>query len=391
MTDLQNSPPGFGVYVHWPFCESKCPYCDFNSHVSESVDQTAWCDALVREIDWVANSLDETTARRPTVSSIFFGGGTPSLMPPKTTAAVLDAIHRAFPVHADVEITLEANPSSVETDRFQAYADAGVNRVSIGVQSLSDDTLKFLGRRHNAASALRAIESAAKVFARYSFDMIYAQPNQTPAQWERELTNAIALSGEHLSVYQLTIESGTPFSRNGVLAAPEGTAETLFHITADMLAEAGLPAYEISNHAKPGAECQHNLLYWRGGSHVGIGPGAHGRLMDANGHWQSHYRIHGPERWLAQVFEQGHGTAKTTPISTPERIDEAILMGLRLRTGLSRDDFTYATGQTYEQALNQDNLSVLVDGGFLILNDAGLRATDDGWLRLNAVIGRLLC
>ncbi len=390
MSAVQTSGPGFGVYVHWPFCESKCPYCDFNSHVSDTVDHAAWRRAYCSEIDWVARTLGGSQGERPVVTSIFFGGGTPSLMPPETTAAVLDAIHTAFAVNNDVEISLEANPSSAEAGRFQGYRDAGVNRVSIGVQSFDDGALRFLERRHDAASAHRAISAAAKIFPRYSFDMIYALPDQTPDQWKRELTEAARLADDHLSVYQLTIESGTPFARNNVPAAPEDTAESLFYITADILNAAGLSAYEISNHARPGGECKHNLLYWRSGDHVGIGPGAHGRLKSPDGGWQSHYRIHGPRRWMEHVTEFGHGTAKSVPISAEERIDEAILMGLRLRTGLSRHDFRAATGQTFEQALNPDNLTMLVEGGFLVLDDNGMRATREGWLRLNAVIARLL-
>jgi putative oxygen-independent coproporphyrinogen III oxidase len=390
MTVSPDAGPGFGIYVHWPFCESKCPYCDFNSHVADTIDHSGWRQAYEHEITWAAQGLGDAKADRPVVTSIFFGGGTPSLMPPETTASVLNAIRAVFPLSDNVEISLEANPSSTEIERFQGFRDAGVNRVSVGVQSLDDGTLAFLGRRHDAASARAAIECAQAIFPRYSFDMIYAHPDQTPEQWRRELGDAIDLSGEHISVYQLTIESGTPFARNGVPAAPEGEAETLFHITAEMLSEAGLPAYEISNHARPGAECRHNLLYWRGGGHVGIGPGAHGRLHSAGGDWQSHYRIHSPARWLDHVTEHGHGTAKTTPIPLEERIDEAILMGLRLRGGLTHSDFSGATGQTYEHALDPNNLQVLIDGGFLVLDDVGLRATDDGWLRLNAVIGRLL-
>jgi putative oxygen-independent coproporphyrinogen III oxidase len=382
--------PGFGVYVHWPFCQSKCPYCDFNSHVSESIDHDAWVRAYAREIAWTANELPE----RPVVTSIFFGGGTPSLMPPETTAAVLDAIRAAYPVAGDVEITLEANPSSVEVGRFQGYREAGVNRVSIGVQSLDNQALKFLGRLHDVKSARAAIDCARSIFPRYSFDMIYAYPDHEPDQWRKQLSEAITLSGDHLSVYQLTIESGTPFARSGVPAAPEETAEALFHVTNDVLDSAGLPAYEISNHAKPGSECRHNMLYWRGGGHVGIGPGAHGRTrartQDQDKQWTSHYRIHTPARWLDQVETQEHGTAKTSPIPTSERIDEAVLMGLRLRQGLSRDDFVRATGQTFEHALDADNLRVLTDGGFLVLDDQGLRATNDGWMRLNAVIAKLL-
>lgn len=385
-----DSGPGFGIYVHWPFCDSKCPYCDFNSHVSASIDHRRWHRAYALEIDWAARRIGTTRTDRPVVTSIFFGGGTPSLMPPEMTHGILAAIGAAFPVSGDVEITLEANPSSMEADRFRGFRDAGVNRVSVGVQSLNDGALSFLGRRHSAASARRAIEIAAKTFSRFSFDLIYALPRQTPAEWQNELNAALDYGGDHLSVYQLTIENGTPFFRTGVEPASEDNAATMFHMSNDTLDRAGLPAYETSNHARPGSECRHNMLYWRGGRHVGIGPGAHGRLRGADGLWSSHYRIHDPDRWLDSVDRHGHGTAKSTIIRPGERMEEVIMTGLRLRRGLSRADFALATGMTYEDALDPATLSMLTDGGFLILDDAGLRATPAGWPRLNAVIARLL-
>ena len=275
----------FGVYVHWPFCESKCPYCDFNSHVADSVDHTAWADAYKREI---ARAGAEVPGR--TVTSIFFGGGTPTLMKPATMAAILDAIAAAWTLADDVEITAEANPSSAEIEVFRAFRSAGVNRLSLGVQSFDPAALQFLGRRHDADQAKRAIAESQKIFARTSFDLIYARPDQTRETWKAELSEALSRAGEHLSVYQLTIEPGTEFRRRRISPADEGPATEMYELTHEMMDAAGLPAYEISNHARPGAECRHNLVYWRGENYAGIGPGLM-RLKSKIPKWRRAYLI----------------------------------------------------------------------------------------------------
>ncbi len=379
------SDAGFGVYVHWPFCESKCPYCDFNSHVADRVDHARWRRALAAEIGHAAAELGDAVP----VTSVFFGGGTPSLAEPETIALVIDALQRAFRFTDDVEVTLEANPSSVEADRFAAYADAGVNRVSLGVQSLDDSALRFLGRRHDRTSALKALETAATVFERRSFDLICARPGQSAADWSAELDEAIGLAGDHLSVYQLTIESGTPFAREGVAAADEDTGAAIFDMTQEKLTAAGLPAYEISNHARPGRACRHNLTYWCGGAYLGIGPGAHGRLR-IGGAWRAEHRIHGPDRWLTAVETKGHGTAKALALTPEERAAEIVMTGLRLTDGLSDADLRAATNLTIGDVVDTDALMRLTDGGLVEKTKPGLRATAEGRLRLNGVIAALL-
>ena len=385
---LTGAEGGFAIYVHWPFCQSKCPYCDFNSHVREAVDEARWRRALLVELDHYAA---ETAGR--TLGSVFFGGGTPSLMAPKTVGALIERIAERWPLTPEVEITLEANPGSVEAEKFAGFAAAGVNRLSLGVQALNDADLRFLGRRHDLGEALAALELASRHFPRWSFDLIYARPGQTPAAWEAELERALALTGEHLSVYQLTIEANTAFEgaeRRGELALPpEEAAEALFELTQARLAAAGLPAYEISNHAKPGAECRHNLVYWRGGDYLGIGPGAHGRLTLGDERFAT--RQHrAPEAWLAGVEAAGHATRERRALGPEERREELLLMGLRLTDGISRARFRAALGEDIETALDPQRLARLTDGGFLVLDDAGLRVTPAGRLRLNAVLAALL-
>ncbi len=379
---------GFAIYLHWPFCQSKCPYCDFNSHVREAVDEERWRRALLAELDHYAAE----TAGRP-LTSVFFGGGTPSLMAPKTVAALIERIAKHWPLTPEVEITLEANPSSVEAAKFAILAAAGVNRLSLGVQALNDADLRFLGRRHDVAEALAALELASRHFPRWSFDLIYARPGQTPAAWEAELERALELAGEHLSVYQLTIEANTAFEgaqRRGELTLPpEETAQALFELTQDRLAAAGLPAYEISNHARPGAECRHNLVYWQGGDYLGIGPGAHGRLTLAGERFAT--RQHrAPEAWLAGVEAEGHATRERRALESTERREELLLMGLRVTEGISRVRFRDALGEEIETSLDRARLARLVDGGFLVLDAAGLRSTPAGRLRLNAVLAALV-
>ncbi len=335
---------GFGVYLHWPFCASKCPYCDFNSHVrAGGVDEARFLAAFLRELEhWAALA----PGRR--VGSVFFGGGTPSLMSAGTVAAILDAIARRWPLAAGAEVTLEANPSSVEAARFHGYRTAGVNRVSLGVQSLDDGVLGSLGRLHTVEEALEAIEIARSTFERFSFDLIYARPGQTLEAWRAELGRALDLAGAHLSLYQLTIEPDTPFAAlhaRGKLTVPDGeTAGAFYELTQELTERAGLPAYEISNHAAPGEECRHNLLYWRYGEYAGLGPGAHGRVV-VDGTRRATATERNPERWAALVESRGHGLAETVALSPAEEADEALLMGLRLAEGIDLDRLAALTGR----------------------------------------------
>ncbi len=378
----------FGVYVHWPFCESKCPYCDFNSHVRDTVDEDRWCDALLREIETAAES-----APKRSVTSIFFGGGTPSLMPPETVAAVIARIEAVWGLAEMVEVTLEANPTSVEAGKFSALAQAGINRVSLGIQSLDDGVLRFLGRGHSAREAIAAIEVAAELFGRYSFDLIYARPEQRLRDWRRELECALALASSHISLYQLTIEQGTPFHgllRRGRLAPLEDKpAAEMFLETRQRLHEAGMPAYETSNHASLGAECQHNLLYWRYQDYAGIGPGAHGRLtLDGSKHAVERRR--NPERWLEAVERDGHGTRSVEKLNRAERLMELVIMGLRIGEGIPIERFHQVTGQEWTDCLDRDAVSVLIDQGLLEDDPSVIRATEAGHLCLNTVIEQLL-
>ncbi len=395
----------FGVYLHWPFCLAKCPYCDFNSHVRERVEQSRWRDALLAEIDHAASEAPDHV-----VTSIFFGGGTPSLMAPDTVAAVLARIAQRWPVADDVEITLEANPSSVEAANFAALAEAGVNRLSLGVQALDDAALKFLGRVHDRDQALAAIEVARRHFARYSFDLIYGRPGHSVAAWRRELTRALALAGDHLSLYQLTIERGTRFHTEharGAFALPdEDTQAALYETTQGLLGDAGMPAYEISNHARPGQESRHNLVYWRYQDYVGIGPGAHGRFTTGahgrfatggrspvDGPWgtkRATRRHSGPEAWLEAVERHGHGTAEEFDVDRAEMAREALMMGLRLAEGIDRHRFAGTIGRDVVEAVGEARLTPLLEGGLLELDDRHLRATPSGRAVLNALLQRLM-
>ncbi len=376
--------PPLAIYVHWPFCLSKCPYCDFNSHVVEGVEHGRWAAALARELDHFAA---QTPGR--TVGSVFFGGGTPSLMDPETVNALIAGVRHHWPTEPDLEITLEANPTSSEAARFAAFRDAGVNRLSVGVQSLDDAALAFLGRTHSAAEARTTIAQARSCFERYSFDLIYGLPDQTANDWRRELRDAVTMAGDHLSVYQLTIEPGTAFYRQGVAAVDAESGADLYEITRDVLDHADMPAYEISNHAARGGECRHNLNVWRGGDYVGIGPGAHGRLT-LNGGTEATRQLGAPEKWLNAVETLGHATASRTPISVRERREELLLVGIRLTEGVDPGRFVELTGSTLTDVLDPRGLDQLVDGGF-VEHDAGrLRATPAGLQRLNAVLERLL-
>jgi putative oxygen-independent coproporphyrinogen III oxidase len=375
----------FGVYVHWPFCLSKCPYCDFNSHVRHAaIDEDRFARAFAREI--------ETTASRVPgreVSSIFLGGGTPSLMQPRTVAAILDAIGRHWRVADDAEVTLEANPTSVEATRFAGYRAAGVNRVSLGVQALDDASLKALGRLHTAREALDAVRIARRAFQRYSFDLIYARPDQTPQMWADELKLAIAEAAEHLSLYQLTIEEGTPFfalHAAGKLKTPdEATARALYDVTQEVCAAHGLPAYEISNHAREGAQCRHNLVYWRAKEYAGIGPGAHGRL-DIGGLRHATATEKRPETWLMRVEASGHGVVTDDLLNSEERADEFLLMGLRLAEGIDPKRYAALSGR----ALDPDRIAVLREEGAIVVDESGrLSVTQAGFPVLDAVVADL--
>jgi putative oxygen-independent coproporphyrinogen III oxidase len=379
---------GFGIYVHWPFCKAKCPYCDFNSHVRDTVDQARWRAALLKELSHYAA---QSAGKR--VTSLFFGGGTPSLMPTETVAAVIDKVRSLWPVAADFEVTLEANPTSVEAGKFRDFRAAGVNRVSLGVQALDDVSLKFLGRQHNAREALQAVELAAKTFERFSFDLIYARPHQSLAEWQAELERALSFAAGHISLYQLTIETGTvfeqAFARGDFQMLDDEAQAALFEWTALRLAQAGMPAYEISNHARPGEESRHNLTYWRYGDYVGVGPGAHGRLT-LDGRKIATRQHRAPEAWLDLVERKGHATRQHDAIDAPARLAEMTMMGLRLAEGIPRERFVAETGMPIERALDQGRLHRLIDGGFLQLDADRLVATQSGRERLNAVLGELL-
>ena len=377
--------PAFGVYVHWPFCLSKCPYCDFNSHVRHAaIDEDRFARAFAREVETMAA---RTGARE--VTSIFLGGGTPSLMQPQTVGAILDAIGKHWRVAGDAEVTLEANPTSVEATRFRGYRAAGVNRVSLGVQALDDVSLKALGRLHSAREALDAVAIARSAFDRYSFDLIYARPEQTPAMWADELKLAISEAAEHLSLYQLTIEEGTPFfglHAAGKLQTPdEPLARALYDVTQDVCAKHGLPAYEISNHARAGAECRHNLVYWRGEEYAGIGPGAHGRL-DIGGARHATATEKRPEAWLMRVEANGHGVVTDDHLNSEERADEFLLMGLRLTEGIDPRRYQALSGRS----LDPGRIALLREEGAITVDaDGRLRVTKDGFPVLDAVVADL--
>jgi len=381
----KSDSPAFGVYVHWPFCLSKCPYCDFNSHVRQAaIDETRFARAFAAEI---AATAARTGGR--TVSTIFFGGGTPSLMQPATVSAVLDAIAQHWSVAADLEVTLEANPSSVEATRFRGYRTAGVNRVSLGVQALDDTALKELGRLHSAREALDAVAIARRTFDRVSFDLIYARPRQSPESWAAELRCAVAQAGEHLSLYQLTIEADTPFAAlhaAGKLAVPsENDARALYDVTQAVCAEAGFPAYEVSNHARPGAECRHNLVYWRAQEYAGIGPGAHGRL-DIEGRRHATATEKRPESWLMRVESLGHGVITDEALTREQMADEFLLMGLRLAEGIDPQRYARISGRPLDPA----RIALLEEQGAIEADANGmLRVTRSGFPVLDAVVADL--
>jgi len=377
--------PGFGIYVHWPFCLSKCPYCDFNSHVrARPIDEARFTAAYRREIAHRAG-----LTKGLTVSSIFFGGGTPSLMQPSTVAAVLDAIAGHWQIASSAEVTLEANPTSAEAERFYGFRAAGINRLSLGVQALNDASLKMLGRGHTALEALDAVRLAAKIFERYSFDLIYARPGQTVDAWKKELETALREAKDHISLYQLTIEDDTPFAqlyRTGRLSVPgPSEARALWNITQDVTAKAGLPAYEISNHARRGAESRHNLLYWRYGEYVGIGPGAHGRIFCAEGRRAQAAERH-PGKWLSLVENNGHGLVEDDALTPEEQADEFLLMGLRLSEGIEPEKFKDLSGRS----LDPRRISSLIEEGMAEYTPGRrLRVSAQGFPVLDAVVADL--
>jgi oxygen-independent coproporphyrinogen-3 oxidase len=376
MARAMNEPetPDLALYVHWPFCVSKCPYCDFNSHVRETIDQERWRDALLADL---AHEARETRGRR--LTSIFFGGGTPSLMPPATVAGLIGAAERHWGFAPDIEITLEANPSSVEAARFADLAAAGVNRVSLGLQSLDETALRFLGRPHGVDEGLQALDTALAAFDRVSFDLIYALPGQGAAAWEAELDRALSFGTGHLSLYQLTIEPGTRFAamtaKGELVPADPDESAALYELTRDVTAAAGLPAYEISNHARPGEESRHNLSYWRYLYYAGVGPGAHGRR---NGHATQRHRK--PENWLNALARNGHGIAEENGIGTRDARIEALLMGLRLTEGV-------ACGPEDLEVVAVERLS---EQGLVAYDGTRLRATPRGMLVLDAILAEVV-
>jgi putative oxygen-independent coproporphyrinogen III oxidase len=371
----------FGVYVHWPFCRAKCPYCDFNSHVRHGgIDESRFLAAYLSELAHFA-----ALAPGRSVESIFFGGGTPSLMRPATVATILDAIAGHWRVAGDVEITLEANPTSVEAENFAGYANAGVNRLSLGVQALDDQSLRALGRQHSAQEALAALTLAKCHFGRVSFDLIYVREGQTAREWQDELNLALGHAADHLSLYQLTIEEGTPFAAldaAGTLRTPSGSeARGLYLLTQELCEAAGLPAYEISNHARPGSESRHNLLYWRGADYAGIGPGAHSRIS-ANGTKRALSAIKSPEGWLSEVEARGRGFASDETLNAEQTADEYLLMGLRLSEGIDLARLAAIDGRVVDEV----RLTTLARDGLIERNGARVAATPQGRLVLDRLI-----
>lgn len=381
--DWQNG--GFGLYIHWPFCQSKCPYCDFNSHVSAQIDQYEWRDAYLSEIK---RAGAETGPR--VLNTVFFGGGTPSLMQPDIVHDILNEVRKTWPVSNDFEVTLEANPSSVEAGRFKGYRDAGVNRVSMGIQALNDLDLRRLGRLHSVTEAKSAFDIARKAFDRVSFDLIYARQDQDLQSWKSELNEALSMAIDHLSLYQLTIEDGTAFGDRygaGKLAGlpVDDTAADMFAATQEICTAAGLPAYEVSNHASDSAQSRHNLIYWRYGDYVGIGPGAHGRVTTlGQKHATEAWRQ--PNKWLEAVRQNGTGLRHVETINLPDQANEYLMMGLRLREGISNTRYKSLSGQS----LSASRLTQLQEIGMIENSGDNIKATDRGRVVLNAVLRELM-
>ena len=372
------------LYIHWPFCVSKCPYCDFNSHVRDSVDQAAWCAALLADMAYEADTFPKRA-----LTSIFFGGGTPSLMPPQTVASLIEAAERHWGFADGIEITLEANPSSVEAARFADLARAGINRVSLGLQALDNEALPFLGRAHDVDEALAALDTAQAHFDRVNFDLIYARPGQTVAEWEAELTRALGFGTSHLSLYQLTIEPGTRFATlfaQGKLtpAEPDHAAD-LFEVTGVQTSAAGVPTYEVSNHARPGQESRHNLAYWRYDDYLGIGPGAHGRRAGI-----ATLRHKKPENWMSGIARNAHGLHSETPLSPAEQAREALLMGLRLHEGVDLSRISRRSGTLRNTLINLSRIPQFEALGLISAKDDHLTVTPSGMLLLDRILAEIV-
>ncbi len=385
---VENAEP-LGLYVHWPFCLSKCPYCDFNAHLLDpNLDEARWLTAYLTELSHFA---EQTSDRR--VSSLFFGGGTPSLMPPKIMAAIVDKIEQLWGFSATAELSMEANPTSVEADKFKAFQAAGINRLSLGIQSFDDEALKLLGRQHDAKQALDAIALARATFPRASFDLIYARPDSNLELWEKELSFALSLEPSHLSLYQLTIEPGTVYQaavrRGDFLPLDDDQATSQFELTQEMTASAGLPAYEISNHAKPGEECLHNLIYWRYQDYLGVGPGAHGRFT-LNGKKLATRQHRAPSVWLDRVNEVGHATVDQEQLSEEAMVAEFCMMGLRLSEGIDLHLIQNRWPEAYKESITDAKVTWLEEIGCLVRQNSRLKATDYGRQRLDSVLGSLL-
>ena len=379
-----NKNLALGIYIHWPFCEKKCPYCDFNSHVRDNINHSDWLNAYLNELKYYAS---KTPGRF--ITSVFFGGGTPTLMKASVIERILDEVQSLWHCSNNIEITAEANPSSSESKRFRDFQRAGINRLSIGVQSLRNQSLMFLGRLHSANNAISAINNAVSIFPRVSFDLIYALPGQTIKMWETELYEAIQLAAGHISLYQLTIEPGTEFYKNRISSASEVVGAKLYELTQEVMSEANLPAYEVSNHAKKGEESRHNLIYWTGVDYIGIGPGAHGRITQKYKTDMMHnYRD--PEKWLHLSLTNNFGCQKRARLSDEQRRDELVLMGLRLVNGISLRQFKLLTNQHLLTMLNINKINILKDRGYLCMTNDCLKASPDGRQRLNSIVEYLL-
>lgn len=387
--NIPRSSTKFGLYLHWPYCLSKCPYCDFNSHVRDQHDEDGWLQAMCQEL-----TLYQALVEEKPVTSIYFGGGTPSLMHPKTVDRVLAHIKQLWDLTPDCEITLEANPTSTEAEKLKAFRQAGVNRVSLGVQSLRDQDLKFLGREHNAAEAWSIIQTLPSLFDRYSFDLIYARPGQTVATWLDELSQAIPGAGDHISLYQLTIEPGTAFEklydRKEFHLPEEDIAVDLYEATEDFLAQRGYAAYEVSNYAKPGGESRHNLTYWRYQDYLGIGPGAHGRWSDKDGQKWATYNHKSPEIWAKTFLTERQGWKEKTLLDGPTMATECVMMGLRLQEGVELGHLEALLQSSVDKWLNQKSLSILIEENLLQKNKNYIKVTQQGRLKLNSVISYLI-
>ena len=385
MTASQNK---LAVYIHWPFCKSKCPYCDFNSHVEGKIDHDKWLNAYLTEIEFFKNKIGKRN-----VTSIFFGGGTPSLMQPNVVEKILNKISLEFNVGEKTEITLEANPTSIEMGKMRDFKKAGVNRVSIGVQALNEKDLKFLGRQHSPNEAKEALKTAAGIFNNFSFDLIYARPEQDVATWKKELSEALKIANNHLSLYQLTIEKGTEFysqfNKKQFVMPSEELAAEFYEQTLETMEKQGLPAYEVSNHAKPGFECQHNISYWEYDEYLGIGPGAHGRV-NFDGKRHATMMIHSPDAWLKSVKEKGHGLQNNEAVDDETIIEEILMMGMRLSTGLSFEKFKAASGKTFNEVFDVNKVRKLEDLGLTKLLEDKIIATKQGQMVLNSLTSKLL-